>query len=611
MAETTGTLLPETAESAEATRKRGPRQRKFELAPGELWPKTPHGVQIAIPIIGATGDFESGKTILGLSIAPGAFKDGPFAGLPRTRYYDFEKSGSTYHVGAGVEYIDVQQQVTALYTDGKTGQVKPYNDLDIYAWFIANVTQIPAGRYDVIMADPVTDIENGIMMHIQANPEKYGFTANQLQKATGAIWGAVKSTYKAVLLSLLASRCKVFYFTSHLRDEWAGNSPTGRREPKGKETLMELASLYLWLDRDVIKAGPEAGTRPDEPAANVIKQRISDIYVGKDGELEKSPLLPARLPKCTVAAIRGYIASPIKDARPDERAMPQQVDPVVLQHLELSVAQAKQTAAESGLKLLNRQQELRQLAGLQMAPSQPVQESAGTNAEPKVFVSSPTAPEPIGADQLQELGRLFTTAIPDPEKRRGSVMNVLEKVGKGSIKDLTQAEFATLRAKLTEAIAKQQPQQQSPVVAPQETAVLPTATTAPAVEPAPQQKQEATPTQAEVDAANAKADASMAELAAKGQELASQSTDPSVSSPANGGTVGVNSAGLVTLPQLTKLRELMNELVPADKQRDWIKNVLTRVNKPSVKELSQGEWSALTTRMEMEIAKRKLAANPT
>jgi pyruvate/2-oxoglutarate dehydrogenase complex dihydrolipoamide acyltransferase (E2) component len=203
-------------------------------------------------------------------------------------------------------------------------------------------------------------------------------------------------------------------------------------------------------------------------------------------------------------------------------------------------------------------------------------------------------PQPIGEDQLQELGRLFTAAKPDPEERRSAVMAVLKRFGKAGIKDLTQAEFASLRAKLTEAIAKQQPQQQ------------PAAT---ATEPAPQQKQEAAPTQAEVDAAKAKADASMAATEEKGRQLEAQSAESEPAAPEPSATV--SSTDLVTLPQLTKLRELMNELVPADRQRDWIKNVLTCVNKPTVKELSQGEWSALTTRMEVEIAKRKLAANPT
>ena len=48
---------------------------------------------------------------------------------------------------------------------------------------------------------------------------------------------------------MITSKCEIFAFSVHLRDQYSGEKKTGRKEPKGKKSLGELASLYLWMDR--------------------------------------------------------------------------------------------------------------------------------------------------------------------------------------------------------------------------------------------------------------------------------------------------------------------------------------------------------------------------
>ena len=264
-----------------------------------LWGAAPNGEPLKIEVIGGTGGYASGKTVFGLAIAPGKHPAGhSFAGNPRTLYLDFEKSGGAYE-SIGCERIDVP----SLMMEQKSG--REFSPMEVYEWFVQKIEQINPSQYDVIVCDPITDIEGGMVEWVKKHPAKVGLTAAQISRGGGLLWGAVKTRWKQVLM-LLASRCQTFYFTSHLRTVWVGNSPTGRKEPKGKDTLMELASLYLWFDR----SPNDAGEVPGAPSAEVIKSRQSVTHFADDGTLQIVQLLPPRLARGTVEAIRHYIANP-------------------------------------------------------------------------------------------------------------------------------------------------------------------------------------------------------------------------------------------------------------------------------------------------------------
>lgn len=327
----------------------GARKADFVVPPGRLWPATPSGAPVEIEVFGATGEYKSGKTILGLSIAPGSHPPGhPFAGKPRTLYLDFEKSGGTYG-GTGCQRVDVPARMIETHP-------RSYGPLDVFTWFVASIDKLAAGQFDVLIADPITDIESGLVEFVRKNCGQFGLTIGQVEKGGGLLWGAVKDYWKQVLLRLSA-KVRCFYFTSHLRDEWKGNSPTGRREPKGKESLMELASLYLWLERKA----DDKGAVPDAPAAIVLKQRLADTSIDADtGELRIVPLMPPRIPVATVQAIRGYIASPpdYGKLKVGERVVEQPATEEELLRLRVAAAEAERDTEQTRLAQLARRAEL-------------------------------------------------------------------------------------------------------------------------------------------------------------------------------------------------------------------------------------------------------------
>lgn len=324
------------------------KQRDFILPPGRLWPNTPSGKPMEIEVFGATGEFSSGKTILGLSIAPGPHPEGhQFAGQPRTLYLDFEKSGATY-AGAGCERFDVPSRIVE-----KLGM--DYTVQQVAEWFVSLPSHLKPGQFDVIVVDPINDVEAGIIDIVKSKPESHGYTAAQFEKSVPLLMGAAKAYWKKVLL-LYSNVCKCFFFTTHLRDQFKGPAPTGKREPRGKETLAELASLYLWMERKT----DEKGVVPEKPSAIVLKQRLADSMMNDDGELVITNLMPPRIPEATAKAIRGYIANPPNYAKlaEAERVIETPMTEAEMERLKANTAEMRTAAAVAESQVLDRQQQL-------------------------------------------------------------------------------------------------------------------------------------------------------------------------------------------------------------------------------------------------------------
>jgi len=253
-----------------------------ETSEMNVWPKP-------IEVIGVTGEYMSGKTLFALTIDPS-----------RTLIFDTEKSSGGYAADLGATRIDIPGELMRA----KKQDFKP---LDVFLYFRQAVKKIEPGKYSVIALDTVSEVESGLADYVSANPAEFGRTAAQYIKMQGLMWGDVKELWKAIL-SDLASRCQTFVFTSHMTSVWAGDKPIpGKRKPKGKETLMELASLYLHLERK-----PDAtGSIPSKPSATILKTRLSSFIPGPEG-IEIVPTLPPRLPEATPAAIRRYMSAPKK-----------------------------------------------------------------------------------------------------------------------------------------------------------------------------------------------------------------------------------------------------------------------------------------------------------
>jgi hypothetical protein len=372
---------------------------------GKLWPRTPSGASFNIEVFGATGEYQSGKTLLGLSIAPGVHPAGhPFAGQPRTLYLDHEKSGGTYG-GTGCRRIDVPAEMLAAGKD--------YTPINVYLFMLEKCNEAKPGQYDVLVVDPVTDVEGGLVAYVRKNCGLFGLTEKQLERAGGLLWGAVKDAWKGDLLKISA-KFKCFFFTSHLRDVWAGNVNTGKREPKGKDTLFELASLYVWLERK-----PDAeGRVPAVPSAIVLKQRLADTMMDDAGNLSIVNLLPPRLPICTAQTIRQYIASPpdYSKLKEGERIVDEKPTEVDMERLRLARAEAERDTAGSRLELLRRQAEL--VAMNAVAAASAPQSPDRTAAKHQGAADKRTAAaEQAKIDGLKEEAETKLAAVREQEKR--------------------------------------------------------------------------------------------------------------------------------------------------------------------------------------------------
>jgi hypothetical protein len=256
-----------------------------------------------------TGPYGVGKSTL--AVSTGALPD-------RMCVIDMEKSQTSddqqLHYA---KYVDFQANMAISHPNG-------YKPLDAYATLVKTFEEIGQDQYDVIILDNASQIEDCMVSYVESHPQEFGLTTNQINSSGGLKWGAVKNLEMQVL-SRLASKAKMLIIVMQLRDKWAGNSPAKNamgeviKEPKGKETLEMLSSLFLWLE-------PGAG---GVPAARVIKARVDRKVFIKDptkppkdipdymiarlnGEpgIVTVPVLPLRIPVCTWPVIRAYMRTP-------------------------------------------------------------------------------------------------------------------------------------------------------------------------------------------------------------------------------------------------------------------------------------------------------------
>lgn len=277
-----------------------------------------------IEVIGLTGEFESGKTLFGLTIDP-----------KRTLCIDAEKSASVYEKSLGFDRIDLINAAREDHGDD-------YTPLQLYLTFW-RIIQEATSTYSVWLIDPVSEIEEGLAAYVTAHPEEFGYTKAQFARMSGLKWGAVKGLWKRVL-AVAAEKCQTLVFTSHLRLEWKGDRPTRNKIPKGKETLMELATLYLWMERSV----DDSGRKPLAPSAKVLKSRLSHAQVDDAGVVSVVPMLPPRLPVATPAAIRAYIETPpnYKKLKKGELTQPEKMAEDERLELEASMLADRRAIAE-------------------------------------------------------------------------------------------------------------------------------------------------------------------------------------------------------------------------------------------------------------------------
>jgi len=219
---------------------------------------------------------------------------------------------------------------------------------------------IQSGRYRVLGIDTVSEIEDGLVDWVNTHPEEFGHTANQYRKMEGLLWGDVKSYWKRLLSEVMA-RCECLVFTAHMRQVWQGSTPVpGQRRPKGKETLKELASLYLLLDRKPKPGEPKAPAKP----SGIVLDKMRLVHFDRERQ-EMQPVLPPRLAEATPDAIRQYILQPPNYAklRKGEQAVAEEMSEDERLAIQASIAENQAVAAQAELSRV----ELMKRAALEQA----------------------------------------------------------------------------------------------------------------------------------------------------------------------------------------------------------------------------------------------------
>lgn len=390
----------------------------------ELWG------DVEIPVIVGTGEHESGKTLFGLTICPGE----------QTLVYDWEGSSRTYR-SIGFAHVDIAEEMA------KKFGTKRYTAMDRYLWWRDDIFErAQSGRYRVGMIDPTSELEDGIAEYVRKHVGEFDLTLAQIQKSSGLFWGAMKKEWKFIL-ERLRPYFDTLYLTVHLRDQFVGNAPSGKREPKGKETLMELASLALWFDRS---PGPD-GKKPLAPAANVLKSRLCKMHFDPEtGKLDVVPVVPPRLPVATPAAIRKYIESPPnyeklkKEERYHERGMTEEEK----LRLQAQIAADSRAAGEIELQKL---EQMRRAAEAQMAAAAAmpqVPDQANTLAQDRAAKSQAAAADanrPITAETVARIQKALGDCFgSDVAELRGYLSAKLAEFGVAQVSKLTQSQGESL-----------------------------------------------------------------------------------------------------------------------------------------------------------------------
>jgi len=265
-----------------------------------------------IPVVVLAGETGSGKTLWGLTADPDVLN---FDVPPPVITWDTEGSSESYEGHLNFKRIDMVKRCVEAYG-------ADYNPEKMFLAFKEDITALVPGKYSVAMIDTASEIEAGHADFIRTHPGECGYTAIQFAKAAPLMWGAVKADYKKLMMAL-ASKVETLVINVHMRDEFKGGRPTNKRKPKGKDTLMEIASLYMVLDR----SAPAGKKDPPMVPSGITnpptgKTRIVGVINGKVQQL-----LPPYLKNASPDGIRHYLSAPpdFTSLAPSERAKPIQV----------------------------------------------------------------------------------------------------------------------------------------------------------------------------------------------------------------------------------------------------------------------------------------------
>lgn len=299
-----------------------------------------NGKPLRIPVIGFCGGKGSGKSFAGASLSP-----------RETTEIAVEDSSITYNWPFPKSY--------SMYKEAKTSNSDGIpSPLECFLWF---KEILPSVDTRILFIDPITDLQAGGYQYIVANCDKFGLTPQQCEKSSGLVWGALKNYFKILLgRTSQSNKLETLIFTQHMGTQWKDGKPTGKQKAKGVDTFLEIASLLIYLNRDI---NPQDGKQPAVPWALTGppfgKNRLAATVEKEDGSWGASPILPPRMPEFTWTALRQYVEKPIdlKKLKKGEKFIQPELTEEQLLELRIEAAHAEESATQAKLALAQRADE--------------------------------------------------------------------------------------------------------------------------------------------------------------------------------------------------------------------------------------------------------------
>lgn len=370
-----------------------------------------------IPIIALAGESNSGKTMWGLTAHPDCTN---FNREPKVLIWDMEKSSITYKGFLNFSRVDIPLLTSMKYGDN-------YTPANLFSTWMNQIKELDKKAFDICILDTISEIEDGLTAYIQEHPGQFGYTKHQFESFEGIFWGVVKAEWRKILLGI-SHLCESLILTIHMKNEFKGPKPTGRRIPRGKETIMDIASLYLTLTRTV-KAGKKVVQSAPSGICKWPQGKSRLLYLDRESK-ETRQVLPPHIPDASPDGIRKYLVHPVNlnNLKPDERAVPEtelsEEDRLILQ---AGIASDNAAAAEAQLKLKG------EIIPGETPPENPRSEN----------------PCPVGAPPVNPPSESPSSGSPNPrlEKLRKRVLSVM--TGASARKLLTTRYKATKLISLT------------------------------------------------------------------------------------------------------------------------------------------------------------------
>jgi hypothetical protein len=315
-------------------------------ADGKLW--APYD----IPIVCIAGEPGSGKTLWGLTIDPDCLTwDHPAT----TILWDNEGSSAPYVGALNFKRVDIP---AIIFNKGATRQID-----DAYQIWKKDINSIEPGKYRIGIIDTVGEIEEGLAHYVRNHPTEFGYTTKQFDRMEGVMWGVMKSEWKRLLMAA-SQKFETLVLTTHMRDEFKGGKPTNRRQPKGKETIIQVASIYMTISRTVQAGSSVAPVRPSGicawPSGKVRLLRLNS----ETSKLE--PILPPFLTDASPSGVKSYFTKPpnFNKLKASERALPEEeltIDDRLRLQADIALNQSNRAQAE--LSKLEVEKELKMEVG--------------------------------------------------------------------------------------------------------------------------------------------------------------------------------------------------------------------------------------------------------